>query len=246
MNSTRLPGKAMLELKGKPVIHHVIERVRASKHMNALVVATTRSHDDDRLAGYLEAHEPVKVFRGPEDDVLERFHLCSSSHPCDLIVRITADDPLKDASIIDEAIERMLDDPSLDYCSNTLKPTYPEGLDIEVFKSSALDRAYHGATLMSEREHVTPYIWKNSNVFKLYNLEHYEDLSAWRWTLDTDRDLAFITAIYEHFYEGSSLFSYKMIIDFVKRNPRLAEINSDTRRNDGYFRSLERDRREHT
>jgi spore coat polysaccharide biosynthesis protein SpsF len=241
MNSTRLPGKVLLELKGKPVIHHIIQRVSASRHIGTIAVATTISPLDDPLVEYLKSNEQVDIFRGSENDVLARYYLCAKQSPCDLIVRVTADDPLKDAIVIDEAIARMLRDPGLDYCSNTLKPTYPEGLDVEVFKFSALEKAYEDAKLPSEREHVTPYIWKNPAAFKLANFEYQEDLSAWRWTLDKPADMEFITAIYDQFYRGDSRFSFRDVIDFLKRNPALLDINSGTKRNEGYFRSLERE-----
>ncbi len=212
MNSSRLPGKALVEVIGKPVIHHVLERVSASRYLNDIIVATTVSSLDDRLVTYLDSQENVRVFRGSESAVLERFFLCAKQFPCDLIVRITADDA-----------------------------TYPEGLDIEVFKCSALEKAHADAKLLSEREHVTPYIWKNPHVFVLCNFEYQEDLSGWRWTLDNPDDLVFIRSIYEHFYKGTSVFSYKEVIRFLKDNPHLCDINSHTRRNDGYIRSLEKD-----
>lgn len=241
MNSSRLPGKVLIDLMGKPVIHHVIERVRESRHLDDVIVATTRTPADDPLVRYLETEESAQVFRGSESDVLDRYYRCARERGCELIVRITADDPLKDADVIDQAIGYMLDEPDLDYCSNTLEPTYPEGLDVEVVKFSALSRAHQEARLQSEREHVTPYIWKNESIFNLRNFQHDEDLSGWRWTLDNPADLDFIKAVYGQFAKAGSTFSCWEVISYLKRNPHLVEINSGTIRNEGYIRSLTED-----
>lgn len=238
LGSSRLPGKVLLDIEGRPLIQHVVERCAASKHIEQIVVATTEEADDDRLARYLDEELKVPVFRGSTDDVLSRFIGAARQAGADMIVRITADDPLKDAAVIDEAIEALLADPSLDYCSNTLNPTFPEGLDIEVFRFAALERANREARLASEREHVTPYIWKNPDLFRVKNFEYLENISDWRLTVDKPDDLELMRAIFAALGKGSNLFSYRDVIALLKEKPELRDINAGTVRNEGYLKSL--------
>jgi spore coat polysaccharide biosynthesis protein SpsF len=242
--STRLPGKVLLDVMGKPVIEHVLERVRCSRLIRRVVVATTDSPADDILAERVQTEMNCPVFRGSERDVLGRYCHCARTFAAEVVVRVTADDPLKDPEIIDRAISLLVGDPSLAYCSNTLKPTYPEGLDVEVCRVEALERAYREATLRSDREHVTPYIWRHPDLFKAENFEHSEDLSAWRWTLDRPEDVPFILAIYRQFYKGHSCFSYTDVIDYIRAHPDLALLNTGIGRRQGYLQSLEHDSQE--
>ena len=243
MGSTRLPNKAMLKIKGIPVIEHVVRRAMVSKLIDKIVVATTMNRSDDVLEKYIkEKMRGCDVFRGSEENVLERFYLCAKPYKPDIIVRVTADDPLKDAEIIDRAVQFLLNDPELDYVSNTIKPTFPEGLDIEAIRFNALETAYKAAALQSEKEHVTPYIWKNRDKFKTMNFEHDEDLSSWRWTLDKTEDFEFMKAIYEEFYDKNPNFSYKSVINYLKNHPEIVGINSSIVRNEGYLRSLNKEK----
>ena len=169
--------------------------------------------------------------------MLERYYLCAVLYKADVIVRVTADDPLKDPEIIDHAINEFLNDPDLDYCSNTIEPTYPEGLDVEVFSFSALEKSYQNAKLASEREHLTPYITNNKNLFKLKNFVYKEDLSKWRWTVDKPEDFVFVTKIFEYFIDNPNV-NYQKIIDYIKLNPYLTDINKGTERMEGYKLSV--------
>ena len=243
-NSTRLPGKVLMDLMGKPVLEHILERVKCSRLIRRVVVATTDSPTDDILAERVRDEMNCLVFRGSERDVLARFYDCARTFGAEVVVRITADDPLKDPELIDRAISLLIDDPSLSYCSNTLKPTYPEGLDIEVCRFKALEQAHREATLISDREHVTPFIWRHPDLFKVLNFEHSEDLSAWRWTLDHPQDLALILAIYRHFYKGQSCFSFRDVIEYLRANRDLVSLNSTITRNEGYLKSRGQDKQE--
>src|ERR1035437_9031560 len=158
LGSTRLPEKVLAEIEGYTLIEHVLRRSAAAKRVDKVVVATTNRPEDDRLEKFVRESFGFEVFRGSTDDVLDRFFRCAAPYSPELIVRITADDPLKDPEIIDRAVKIQLDDPTLDYCSNTIKPTFPEGFDIETFRFSALATAASEARLPSEREHVTPFI----------------------------------------------------------------------------------------
>lgn len=236
LGSSRLPGKVLKKLGSKTVLENIIDRISRSKQIDKVVVATTDSTTDDKLAEYVSKELGYEVYRGSEDDVLSRFYHCAKENNSEIIIRVTADDPMKDHQIIDEAIDYIKEDNSLDYCSNTIKPTFPEGLDIEVFKFSALEKAFHQAKLQSEREHVTPYIWKNSDIFNIRNFTYSENISEWRWTLDNEKDYEFMKCVYKHF-DGNE-FSYQDAIAFIKDNFEIQEINIDTIRNEGYYKSL--------
>jgi len=238
MSSTRLPGKVLMPLAGRPMIRHIVERVRASG-VDEVIVATTREAADDPLVAYLEEERLCGVFRGSEDDVLERYYLSAKEAGAEIVVRVTADDPLKDPDVIDQALGFLAEDPGLDYCSNTLKPTFPEGLDIEAFRFSALEKAHREARLPSDREHVTPYIWKHGDIFRLKNFEHEEDLSSWRWTVDKPQDMEFMRQVFGALWDGDSVLSYRTVIDHLKRHPELMEVNAGTVRNEGYLKSIQ-------
>lgn len=237
MGSTRLPGKVLAEVCGMPLIKLIIQRVRAASTVNAIIVATTTDAEDDQLVAALGQQPQCEVFRGERDDVLDRFYRCAAHHKVDVVVRVTADDPLKDPRIIDRAVQQLLDEPSLDYSSNTLQPTFPEGLDIEAVRFCALSRAHAEAKLPSEREHVTPYIWKHPELFRVCNFSYPRDLSSWRWTVDRPRDLEFVRTVYQHF-GNNALVSFEDVIGWLESNPAVRAINEGPLRNEGYLSSL--------
>ena len=235
MGSSRFPGKVLTEIDGKPILEILISRIKPSKFVEQIVVATTVEKTDDILCDWL-TNKGIEYFRGSERDVLDRFWQCAKLYSADVIVRITADDPLKDSEIIDEALGLLKKLDYVDYVSNTIKPTYPEGLDVEVFRFSALEKANAEATLDSEREHVTPYIWKNMVKFKLLNFEMIPNLSDWRWTVDKPEDLEFVRSLLSLAGNDISI-GYRDLIEIVNKNPLLKDINSSTVRNEGYIKS---------
>lgn len=239
LGSTRLPGKVMLDLEGKTVLERVIERVKASRLINDVVVATTIEKKDLKIVGLCAANG-ISVYCGSEDDVLDRYYQAARLVGADRIVRITSDCPLIDPIIIDEVISSHLREKA-DYTSNGLKETFPDGLDTEVFSFKALKTAWKNAKLKSEREHVTPYIRNNMNIFKLTNFEYKEDLSKKRWTLDNPEDYEFIKNIYANIYFKNHLFGMKEILEFLQNNPEIEKINQNIMRNEGYLRSLKHD-----
>lgn len=236
MASTRLPGKVLTLLHDRPILEWVVRRTMMTHGIDQVVVATTINLEDDAVAAFC-AEAGFALFRGSQDDVLERFHLCAQEYAADVIVRVTADDPLKDAEIIGEAIKQLLST-GADYCSNTIHPTYPEGLDIEVFTATALARAYAEARLPSEHEHVTPYIWKNPDRFRIEELAMRPDRSGWRWTVDNPADLIFVDTLLAA--AGPRLdIGYRDLIAAVERSPDLmAMCTNKTIRNEGYLKSI--------
>jgi spore coat polysaccharide biosynthesis protein SpsF len=236
MGSMRLPGKVLADICGKPLLQRLIERVRATPGISRVVVATTTESVDDVLADWCLTHE-VAVYRGSVDDVLDRFWQCAQQHPAEFIVRVTADDPLKDPAVIAQAIALCASAPEVDYASNTLQPTYPEGLDIEVVRFRTLERAAREATLPSEREHVMPYVWKHPDRFVLRDFGMEPDLSHWRWTVDKPADLELVRRIFSHFVD-QPLVSHQAVIAWLNENPELLTINAGTIRHEGYFKTL--------
>ena len=239
MGSSRRPGKTLADISGKPLIWHVVERSRASQTVDAVVLATTTEENDQQLLKIAEEYG-LLGYAGSLNDVLDRFYQAACLAKAEVIVRVTADDPFKDPQVIDRVVNYLLEHPELDYASNTIEPTYPEGLDIEVFTFKALERTWNEAQLTSEREHVTPYIWKNPDKFNIYNVRHTHDLSALRWTLDYEEDLQFTREVYARLYHGQ-IFLMNEILDLLAREPHLLEINQGKVRNAGYLLSLQQD-----
>lgn len=243
LGSTRLPNKVLADIEGQTLVERVLRRSAAAKRIDRVVVATTDRPEDDRLEKFVHETLGFDVFRGSTDDVLDRFYCCAAPYSPESIVRITADDPLKDPELIDRAVSILVEDPLLDYCSNTIKPTFPEGLDIEVFRFSSLKAAAAEARTPSEREHVTPFIYKRPERFRIRNFEHDEDLSDWRLTVDKPSDLELARIIFRSLSAHGTLFSYRDVIALLKQRPELREINAGTARNEGYLRSLQEEGR---
>jgi spore coat polysaccharide biosynthesis protein SpsF (cytidylyltransferase family) len=243
MGSTRLPGKTLADIAGKPMLVRIIERTAAAKLIDDIVVATTTADEDDILVRFVEKNSTCKTYRGSASNVLDRYYQCARQYAADVVVRITADDPLKDAAIIDRAIELQQALPAIDYCSNTISPTYPEGLDVEVFSYQALAISHKEAALQSEMEHVTPFIYKHPERFGIREFKFERNLSDWRWTVDRPEDLRFANAVYTHFHD-QPLVSYIDVIDWLDKNPLVREINADIVRREGYLKSLKSDESE--
>ena len=236
MGSSRLPNKVLAEFcENKNILEYLIERLKLSEKINKIVIATTCEPRDKEIIS-CAIRSKVDYFTGSENDVLSRFFNCAKYFSMDTIVRITADDPFKDPQLIDHAI-KILDEGGFDYVSNTIKPTFPEGIDIEVIKFNALKESYLNAVKKSEREHVTPYIWKNPEKFNLYNIESENDYSDLRLTIDYIEDLDALKEIAK-FYGQDLSFSYKDIVHLINENKvKLPK----TIRNEGYLKSIRED-----
>ena len=180
MTSTRLPGKILLPVLGKPLLAFQIERVRRSKKHNQMIIATTTNHQDDILVNFCK-RENLNYYRGSELDVLERFYHAAKECSADIIVRITSDCPLMDPIVLDTIIDYYLDNiNSYEYVSNTQTRTWPRGLDAEVFSFPVLEEAFNEARLDYEREHVTPFLYLHPERYRVGQVLHDRDLSAYR------------------------------------------------------------------
>jgi spore coat polysaccharide biosynthesis protein SpsF (cytidylyltransferase family) len=235
-NSTRLTGKVLTLLLGKPVLWHIVNRVSHCKLIDDIIVATTYNRQDDKIVKLCKDNN-ILCFRGNETDVLDRYYKCALEHKIKNIVRITADCPLIDSKIID-LVTREYINGDYDYVTNTIEYTFPDGFDVEVFSFETLKITWKQAKLPSEREHVTPYI-RNNVDFKKKNVYAKEKHPLYRLTLDYPDDYEFIKLVYEGI--GKDNFNFQDIKNYLNNNPKLLEINQHHSINEGYQQSLKED-----
>ncbi len=238
--STRLPNKVLLRLQGKSVLERVVQRVRESRKIDKVVIATTTQKKDDRIVNICKKLN-IDYFRGSENDVLDRYYQAVKLFGVDSIVRITADCPMIDPDIIDKVID-LYKKEKLDYASNVIPPTFPDGLDVEVFSQKALKKSWKEAKLKSEREHVTVYMWRNPRLFKQNHLKNKVNLSDRRWVLDGPKDYEFMKRVYDKLYLNNHNFRMNDLLKFFMKNPEIEKINKGTKRNEGLKRSLKEDK----
>jgi len=229
-NSTRFPGKVVKKINNKTILEILIRRLSKSKHISKIIVACSNNRNDKEIVTICKKLD-VNYFIGSENDVLDRFYNAAKKYKGINIVRITADCPLIDPKIVDNVISNFFLK-KVDYSSNTNPPTFPDGLDVEVFKFSILKAAYMNAKKSEEREHVTPFIINNKK-FKKFNLKNSIDYSSLRLTLDEKEDFILISKIIKNFKSNLN-FSLKNILDLYKKNKNFFLINSHLARNEGY------------
>jgi spore coat polysaccharide biosynthesis protein SpsF len=228
MSSTRLPGKVLKPVAGAPMILRQIERVRMSRRIDRLVVATSDRPDDDPLAAVLK-DAGVEVFRGPLDDVLARFLGALDAYPADHVVRLTADCPLIDPELIDATIALHLQR-GADYSQNRLGAAgCPKGQDVEVITAQALRRAGALAATPEEHEHVTWGVWNHPERYRIARLEPPVDEGEVRWTVDRPDDLEFVRAVYDALYPANPAFGSDDVRAFVRAHPQWTNWGGDRR-----------------
>ncbi|MFT5144790.1 MAG: glutamate-1-semialdehyde 2,1-aminomutase [Rhodothermales bacterium] len=240
MSSSRLPGKVLLPLAGRPVLQHVVDRLGACRLVDAVGVATSTDPSDDPIQNFCAAKD-VACFRGSLDDVLSRYVGAARAWDADYVVRITADCPALDPKVVDAVVAGAL---AGDYDCYGLDGEFPDGLDCTVFSASALERAAREAVLPSDREHVGPFIIARPGRFKTAGLELFKGLSDQRWTLDEPRDYTFLTRVFERLYDPVAAstgqhFRTADVVELLAREPGLSALNSGIERNEGYRKSLE-------
>jgi len=214
MSSTRLPGKVMKPLLNKPMLYRQIERIQLSKRIDKLVVATSNQSEDELIVKLCKEID-VCVFRGDLNNVLDRYYQAATFFNAKQIVRLTADCPLADPHLIDELIAFHLQG-GYEYSSNTVKKTFPDGLDAEILSMPTLAAAWQAAQLASEKEHVTPFVYNNPNRFSLGFYKNNQDLSSLRWTVDYIEDFDFVTQVYEALYPSNPAFTTQDILKVLK------------------------------
>jgi len=238
MSSTRLPGKVMMNVdKKNTLLYYVIQQIKFSKLANNIVIATTASEKDDTIVDFA-TKMGLNYFRGEANNVLDRYYQCAKNFSISPIVRISADDPLIDPMIIDKVVEKFYSD-SYDYVSNTHPRTFPQGNEVEIFSFESLETAWRYAKKKSEKEHVTPYLYNNKEKFRIANVEHSQNLSFLRWTVDRQNDLNFVRLIVSKIQKIPILMTD--ILDVLAKEPHLLDINKDHVVDEGYIKSIAKD-----
>ena len=230
MSSSRLPGKVMMEVNGKPMIYWQLQRILDSMCVNSLVVATSLDPSDDPLVSFLEENL-IGVYRGELDNVLSRFIEVSEIYPHDALIRLTGDCPLVMPKLIDQMVSAFYEQ-DVDYLSNTLEPTFPDGLDIEIVKHGVLKSLSAFDLELKELEHVTYGIYTRPEIFKLSNFLNESNRSQERWTVDYQEDLDFVRLIFSQFPGRETKFTYEEVGEFLAENPQLRLQNHLHTRNE--------------
>lgn len=239
--STRLPRKVLLEVCGLSLLEHEILRVKRASLLDKIVVATTDKKQDDPIA-LIAKKSGVEIFRGNENDVLDRYYRAAIKFKAETIVRLTGDCPLLDPKIIDKVIKYYFDNrEKFDYVSNVRPGTYPDGMDVEVFSFKALKKSWLEAKLYSEREGVCAYIGNNRKIFRVGNVFNKKDLSYLRLTIDEGADWRLISQIFCLLYPKNEQFGLNEILSLLKKRPDLIKLNAHIMPNEGYLKSLAQD-----
>jgi len=239
MSSTRLPGKVLMKLDKKhTVLDYLINQLKHSKLLGKIIIATTNLEEDDVIVNFAKKNE-IEYFRGESDDVLDRYYQCAKNFSSDNILRITADNPLVDPTVIDDLIINYQKS-SCDYASTNLARTYPFGIDAEIFSFNTLEKTWKNAILPSEREHVSPYMKKNSKIFKQFNLRNKIKVPLVRLTIDREVDLELFRIVISKITDRPILMNN--ILELYNNEPKLFEINSHMDPLEGYNKSLKYDK----
>ena len=242
MGSTRLPGKVLKEILGIPLLVHIVNRVKSAKGIDDVIVATSEEKNNDAIREVCKKNN-INCFSGSEEDVLDRFYKAAKENNADIVLRITGDCPLIDPEIVSRIIEMFK---SLDYEFIGLATgaggaksefdghRFPDGLDTEIFYFSVLETAWKEAKEKFEREHVTPFIWKRPEKFKLGSYKSDIDYSDMRWTVDNQEDFELIQEIYKELYPKKQDFGLVDVLEFLKKNPELLKKNIHFIGKEGY------------
>lgn len=235
VGSTRLPAKVLKKICGKTVLEHDIERCLRVMNASGLIVATTTEPEASQIVDICSRYpgDRLRVYKGSINDVLGRYSHAAEEFGVDIIVRITSDCPLLDPYLVYAMIDRFKylrrTENAPDYLCNTMPPTFPHGLDTEIFTFEALKKAFKEAKDPHEREHVTPYIRNHPELFQLANFSQEKDLSHHRWTLDYPEDFEFIKEVYQRLYPENPEFSTDDVLKLLEKEPKLKEINKERR-----------------
>jgi spore coat polysaccharide biosynthesis protein SpsF len=237
MGSSRLPGKVMEKIEGKFLLDYVLEQLKAAENIDKIIIATTTLSNDEVICKFLSSKN-IEFFRGSSEDVLDRYYQCAKKFSIDIIVRITADNPLIDPNIIDMMINEY-ENKKVDYLTNTLERTFPYGTEVEIFSSKILENTWKNAKKPSEREHVTPFIRDPKNKFVLMNIKNSENFSNLRYTVDKIDDLKLVREIVKNI--SMRPIHIQDIIKLYKQKPEIFKINKNIK-HDGYKSSLKKDK----
>ena len=238
MASTRLPGKMLLEINGKPLIDYVFSQLEHVQKQNIVILATTKNPVDDTLAAYAKV-KGITCFRGSENNVLERFYQAATQQNLQHVIRITGDCPFIDPEVCNRIIDFYFRE-QVDLAGTG--DSFADGVDFEILSFKTLDKIYCNAKLQSEKEHVTLYAYNNPEEFKIAILENETNDSQYRFTLDEPDDLKVIEQIIKAFSKNGVIkFTTKEIKNFLDQHPEVFQLNTHIIRNDGLLKSLRND-----
>ena len=224
LSSSRLPKKVLKPMLGKPLISYTLSRLKTLQCKAKVVLATTNLPADDEVELYCRKNK-VDVFRGSEANVLKRYYHCAQKYSAKTIIRITGDCPLVDPNLLEKMLNFYLKNQSAyDYVSNVLDRSYPKGLDIEIFNAKALEKSYFEAQSNYQQEHVTPYIYQNPKLFRLYNFKDQDNYSHFNVSVDTQKDFDFVEKLIKKYYPTNPLFGLEEIKEYCRSNN---EVKSD-------------------
>lgn len=243
MSSTRLPGKVLRQINGRPMLAYMVERVKAACNVDNVVLVTSIDSSDDAIVELCKKND-ILYYRGSLDDLIDRYYQAAKKFGVDIIVRLTGDCPLVDPRIIDDMVN-IYKNATYDYIANTIPPkwTVPEGMDVEIFSFKNLERAWSEAKKPSEREHVTFYFWHNPQLFSVYRYNLKQDFSQYRLTVDYPEDFEAVKAVFTNLYHVNHLFTMEDIVNFLKNNPNIYKMNKDIASNQGWQTAFEKDKR---
>jgi len=231
MTSTRLPGKVMEIVCDKPILEHLINRLKTIRSADQIVIATTVNETDNQIVSLCKKLDTL-YYRGSEEDVLGRYYEAAVEYGGDVIIRITSDCPVIDPDVVSYLIDfYMRNLKKYDYVTNTLKRTYPRGMDAEIVSFKALKEAHFNAYDPSDREHVTPFIRNRPTQYRLHNIKYSSDLSRYRLTVDTSEDMELIRRIFESLYVENPEFKMKDILTVLEVNSEWPSVNSHVEEN---------------
>ena len=228
LSSTRLPGKILKKVVNKTLLEHIIERIKYSKYIDNIIVATTKNKIDNQICQLLNKIG-ISYYRGSEEDVLERYYQTAIKFGCEYISRVTADNPFVDPKVTDQVIKMFMKE-KLDFAYNDKPPTYPEGINAEIFTFKALQKAQKESMDSFEREHVTQYFYRHPELFKQQNMKNNVDLSYLRWTVDTLDDFRMAQEVYRKLYNDKPIFLMNDILKLIEKYPSIAKMNENVKR----------------
>jgi len=233
IGSERLPGKVLFDLNGKSVLWHIVNRLSKSRYVDQIIIATTNLEKDNSILNECYRYN-FQTFRGSEEDVLDRYYKAAIEYKAKHIVRITSDCPLIDPAIVDRVIQKYSKKTKMnhnyDYVSNFIRRSFPRGLEVEIMSISTLTSAWKNAPQIYQREHVTPYIYENSQIYNISSIENTSNLSEYRWTLDTQDDWKLISKIYSIYKNKEMPTDMNTILELFPSNPSFKNVNAQVER----------------
>ena len=234
MGSTRLPGKALKKILGKPLLWHLCRRVRAASLLDRVVIATAAGAENQPIVDFARDFG-IDCFAGSEQDLVDRFYRTAQKFGATALVRVTGDCPLADPGVIDAMVRHFQANSSkYDYISNAIKPTFPDGLDLDIFSSATIERMHREVKDPFWREWFTSFLREHPADYRIANFENDTDLSALRWTVDYREDFDFTEAVFSRLYPRKKIFVMEDILELLKTEPSLGDMNRKYLRDAAY------------